>query len=135
MGFLYFIVRCRYLQSLTTMSKIPPQQMLDAIQVMLKDRKKRKFAESVDLQVNLKNYDVNKDKRFAGSLRLPPAHDGRHDLRSGAAGRRQEGGSGGDDHGRSEEARQEDVRAVRRLPGLGLDHQDDPACRGPAHEP
>ena len=55
------------------MSKIPPQQMLDAIQVMLKDRKKRKFAESVDLQVNLKNYDVNKDKRFAGSLRLPVA--------------------------------------------------------------
>jgi len=31
----------------------------------------RKFVESVDLQVNLKNYDVQKDKRFAGSLRLP----------------------------------------------------------------
>jgi len=53
------------------MSKIPPQQMLEAIATILKERKPRKFVESVDLQVNLKNYDVQKDKRFAGSLRLP----------------------------------------------------------------
>jgi large subunit ribosomal protein L10Ae len=53
------------------MSKIPPQQMLEAINQILADRKKRKFIESVDLQVNLKNYDTQKDKRFAGSLRLP----------------------------------------------------------------
>ena len=53
------------------MSKIPPQQMLEAISTILKERKPRKFVESVDLQVNLKNYDVQKDKRFAGSLRLP----------------------------------------------------------------
>ena len=53
------------------MSKIPPQQMLEAIGQILSQRKERKFKESVDLQVNLKNYDVQKDKRFAGSLRLP----------------------------------------------------------------
>ena len=53
------------------MSKIPPQQMLEAINTILTERKKRKFVESVDLQVNLKNYDTQKDKRFAGSLRLP----------------------------------------------------------------
>jgi large subunit ribosomal protein L10Ae len=53
------------------MSKISPQQLSESIQAMLKDRKQRKFKESVDLQVNLKNYDPNKDKRFSGSLRLP----------------------------------------------------------------
>jgi len=53
------------------MSKIPPQQISEAIKDILENRKDRKFLESVDLQVNLKNYDVNKDKRFSGSLRLP----------------------------------------------------------------
>jgi large subunit ribosomal protein L10Ae len=53
------------------MSKIPPQTLVDAIGTIMKNRKPRKFVESVDLQVNLKNYDVQKDKRFAGSLRLP----------------------------------------------------------------
>ena len=53
------------------MSKIPPQQLMEAIQSVLSNRKERKFAESIDLQVNLKNYDTQKDKRFAGSLCLP----------------------------------------------------------------
>ena len=53
------------------MSKISPQQLMECIQTMLKDRKERKFKESVDLQVNLKNYDVQKDKRFSGSMKLP----------------------------------------------------------------
>jgi len=53
------------------MSKIPPAQLADSIKSLLADRKKRKFVESIDLQVNLKNYDVNKDKRFSGSLKLP----------------------------------------------------------------
>jgi len=53
------------------MSKIPPTVLADAIKSILSEKKKRKFQESVDLQVNLKNYDVSKDKRFAGSLRLP----------------------------------------------------------------
>ena len=32
---------------------------------------KRKFVETVELQITLKNYDPNKDKRFSGSIRLP----------------------------------------------------------------
>ena len=33
--------------------------------------KQRKFVETIDLQVTLKSYDPRKDKRFAGSIRLP----------------------------------------------------------------
>merc|ERR1712025_244548 len=32
--------------------------------------KKRKFQETVDLQVGLKNYDPQKDKRFSGTVKL-----------------------------------------------------------------
>ncbi|RNC48791.1 60S ribosomal protein L10a, partial [Trypanosoma cruzi] len=53
------------------MSKIPPAQLSEAIQAVLTNRKERKFKESIDLQVNLKNYDPQKDKRFSGSVRLP----------------------------------------------------------------
>jgi large subunit ribosomal protein L10Ae len=35
------------------------------------DVKPRKFLETVDLLVGLKDYDCQKDKRFAGSVRLP----------------------------------------------------------------
>eukprot|EP00796_Vickermania_ingenoplastis_P012563 gene12563-8610_t len=53
------------------MSKIPPAQLMEAIQAVLTSDKPRKFKESIDLQVNLKNYDPQKDKRFSGSVRLP----------------------------------------------------------------
>jgi large subunit ribosomal protein L10Ae len=53
------------------MSKIPPHVLADAIKQVLNPTKPRKFHESVDLQVNLKNYDTTKDKRFSGSLKLP----------------------------------------------------------------
>jgi large subunit ribosomal protein L10Ae len=33
--------------------------------------KKRNFMETIDLQVTLKNYDPRKDKRFAGTFKLP----------------------------------------------------------------
>ncbi|KAJ1450974.1 60S ribosomal protein L10A putative [Pelagophyceae sp. CCMP2097] len=33
--------------------------------------KKRKFVESIDLQVALKNYDPQRDKRFSGTFKLP----------------------------------------------------------------
>merc|ERR1711975_173310 len=33
--------------------------------------KKRKFCETIELQIVLKNYDTQKDKRFAGSIKLP----------------------------------------------------------------
>jgi large subunit ribosomal protein L10Ae len=53
------------------MSKIPVEKMRAAINQMLAGRKDRKFVETVDLQIGLKDYDPNKDKRFAGSVRLP----------------------------------------------------------------
>jgi large subunit ribosomal protein L10Ae len=53
------------------MSKIPVEKMRTAITQMLSNRKDRKFVETVDLQIGLKDYDPNKDKRFAGSVRLP----------------------------------------------------------------
>merc|ERR1719198_645075 len=33
--------------------------------------KKRKFTESIDLQIALKNYDPQRDKRFSGTFKLP----------------------------------------------------------------
>ncbi|RLN03940.1 hypothetical protein C2845_PM13G25720 [Panicum miliaceum] len=33
--------------------------------------KNRKFTETVELQIDLKNYDPQKDKRFSGSVKLP----------------------------------------------------------------
>merc|ERR1712222_301104 len=33
--------------------------------------KKRKFTESVELQITIKNFDPTKDKRFSGTYRLP----------------------------------------------------------------
>jgi len=53
------------------MSKIPVDKMRSAITQMLSNNKERKFVETVDLQIGLKDYDPNKDKRFAGSVRLP----------------------------------------------------------------
>ena len=33
--------------------------------------KKREFLETVELQIGLKNYDPQKDKRFSGNIQLP----------------------------------------------------------------
>lgn len=35
------------------------------------EEKKREFVETIELQIGLKNYDPQKDKRFAGSIKLP----------------------------------------------------------------
>ncbi len=57
------------------MSKITTSAMRQAVQTMLAassdPEKKRNFVETVELQIGLKNYDPQKDKRFAGSVRLP----------------------------------------------------------------
>merc|ERR1719410_1725740 len=34
------------------------------------ETKKRKFTETIDLQIGLKNYDPQKDKRFSGTIKL-----------------------------------------------------------------
>lgn len=38
-----------------------------------KKGKVRGFTETIELQVSLRNYDPNKDKRFTGTFRLPVA--------------------------------------------------------------
>ena len=53
------------------MSKLTQAQVTECINTILKDRKQRKFKETVELQVGLKDYDTQKDKRFAGTVRLP----------------------------------------------------------------
>jgi len=56
------------------MSKIPSDRLREEIKSILdysNNEKKRKFLETIELQAVLKNYDVNKDKRFQGAIKLP----------------------------------------------------------------
>jgi len=57
------------------MSKISNDTLQEAVAAILlhSKEKKRNFTETIELQVALKNYDPNKDKRFSGTLRLPIA--------------------------------------------------------------
>lgn len=53
-------------------TKITNQNVIDAIAELRKNKvKDRKFVETVELQISLKDYDPQKDKRFVGSVRLP----------------------------------------------------------------
>ena len=47
--------------------------MREAISGIMADSKEknRKFVETIELQIGLKNYDPQKDKRFSGSVKLP----------------------------------------------------------------
>jgi large subunit ribosomal protein L10Ae len=54
------------------MSKVSKESLNESIATLLKysrEEKKRKFLETVELQIALKNYDPSRDKRFAGSVR------------------------------------------------------------------
>ncbi|GMM36956.1 ribosomal 60S subunit protein L1B [Saccharomycopsis crataegensis] len=56
------------------MSKLTSSQVREYVQQVLtysNETKKRNFLETVELQVGLKNYDPQRDKRFSGTLRLP----------------------------------------------------------------
>ena len=44
------------------------RELCDTILQRSKD-KKRKFTETVELQITLKNYDPQKDKRFSGTVK------------------------------------------------------------------
>merc|ERR1712170_131828 len=54
------------------MSKLSRETVNEAIAEVLKNshEKKRKFTETVELQISLKNYDPQKDKRFSGTVKL-----------------------------------------------------------------
>jgi len=55
------------------MAKIPNDQLKSCINNVLTGAqdKKREFLETIELQIGLKNYDPQKDKRFAGNIKLP----------------------------------------------------------------
>ena len=51
--------------------KINNQAVREDIAELRKIMKQRKFTETIELQIGLKDYDPQKDKRFVGSVRLP----------------------------------------------------------------
>jgi len=53
------------------MSKVPKETLYECVGAVLQHSKdkKRKFNETVDLQIGLKNYDPQKDKRFSGTVK------------------------------------------------------------------
>ncbi|EQL03564.1 hypothetical protein G6O67_007312 [Ophiocordyceps sinensis] len=56
------------------MSKITVANVRTQVQELLEysnDTKKRNFLETVELQIGLKNYDPQRDKRFSGTIKLP----------------------------------------------------------------
>lgn len=60
-----------YCQLSPPCSKVPKDVLFECVQGVLQgaQEKKRKFVETVELQISLKNYDPQKDKRFSGTTR------------------------------------------------------------------
>ena len=54
-------------------SKINMEQLKECVKTILDQAKAkdRKFMETIELQIGLKNYDPQKDKRFSGTVKLP----------------------------------------------------------------
>jgi len=52
-------------------SKVSRDTLYEAVNTLLAQsaEKKRNFLETVELQVGLKNYDPQKDKRFSGTVK------------------------------------------------------------------
>ena len=53
-------------------SKVSKDTLFECVKEVLKystETKKRKFTETIDLQIGLKNYDPQKDKRFSGTVK------------------------------------------------------------------
>jgi len=53
------------------MSKVSRDQLYESVGAVLKGstEKKRNFLETIELQITLKNYDPQKDKRFSGTVK------------------------------------------------------------------
>merc|ERR1711956_52231 len=58
--------------SIAMSTKVSKETLYGCVAEVLKGSKDkpRKFLESVDLQIGLKNYDPQKDKRFSGTVKL-----------------------------------------------------------------
>ena len=52
-------------------SKISRETYDDIVKEVFNPEKPRNFNETIDLQITLKNYDPQRDKRFSGTFRLP----------------------------------------------------------------
>ena len=52
-------------------SKVSNTDLCSEVSKAMKPEREWQFAETVELQIGLKNYDPQKDKRFAGSVKLP----------------------------------------------------------------
>lgn len=52
-------------------SKVTRETLYECVNATLEGskKKKRRFRETVELQVGLKNYDPQKDKRFSGTVK------------------------------------------------------------------
>jgi len=58
-------------------SKVSKETLFEGVREVLKyskETKKRKFVETIDLQIGLKNYDPQKDKRFSGTVKYVSPH-------------------------------------------------------------
>uniref|UniRef100_A0A0D9YHQ0 Ribosomal protein n=1 Tax=Oryza glumipatula TaxID=40148 RepID=A0A0D9YHQ0_9ORYZ len=68
-----FLVAEQCARTAGAMSKLQSDALREAIsQITSESREKqRKFVETIELQIGLKNYDPQKDKRFSGSVKLP----------------------------------------------------------------
>ncbi|KAI8384558.1 60S ribosomal protein L1-B [Radiomyces spectabilis] len=55
------------------MSKVSGSAVREVIKQIMADSeaKKRNFTETIELQIGLKNYDPQRDKRFSGTIKLP----------------------------------------------------------------
>merc|ERR1712168_657094 len=71
MGLFFFTSRCRGQQHKMT-SKVTRDNLYECVNNVLQGSqdKKRKFRETIELQIGLKNYDPQKDKRFSGTVKL-----------------------------------------------------------------
>ncbi|UJR37742.1 hypothetical protein I4U23_030437 [Adineta vaga] len=59
------------MSSTSTISQETIYKCLDQLLTYSHDERKRRFVETVELQIVLKNYDTSREKRFSGTLRLP----------------------------------------------------------------
>merc|ERR1712157_353629 len=62
-----------FFRNWSKMSKVSRETLYEAVENVLKASadKKRNFRETLELQITLKNYDPQKDKRFSGTVKLP----------------------------------------------------------------
>merc|ERR1712159_719638 len=70
--FLPFVLACHGVAN-QSMSKLSIETVKDCIKQVKagSTEKPRKFVETIELQIGLKNYDPQKDKRFSGTIKLP----------------------------------------------------------------